>query len=52
VADAGELDHGEREKAIGESGRELQRRLLEATFASDSAREERIAQVTSAAGIR
>jgi hypothetical protein len=52
AADAGELDHGEREKAIGESGRELQRRLLEATFAIDSAREERIAQVTSAAGIR
>jgi hypothetical protein len=52
AADAGELDHGGREKAIGESGRELQRRLLEATFAIDSAREERIAQVTSAAGIR
>jgi hypothetical protein len=25
AADVGELDHGEREKAIGESGRELQR---------------------------
>ena len=50
--DAGRLDHGEREKVIGESGRELQRRLLEATFAVDSAREERISQVTSAAGIR
>ena len=37
---------------IGEEGRELQRRLLEATFALDSAREERIAQVTSAAGVR
>jgi hypothetical protein len=37
---------------IGEEGRELQRRLLEATFALDSAREERIGQVTSAAGIR
>ena len=37
---------------IGEEGRELQRRLLEATFAVDSAREERAAQVTSAAGIR
>jgi hypothetical protein len=46
------LDHGEREKVIGESGRELQRRLLEAIFTIDSAREERIAQVTSAAGIR
>ena len=46
------LDHGEREKEIAESGRELQRRLLEATFAIDSAREERVGQVTSAAGIR
>lgn len=46
------LDHADRETAIGESGRELQRRLLEATFAIDSAREERITQVTSAAGIR
>jgi hypothetical protein len=50
--DAAGLDHGDRETAIGESGRELQRRLLEATFAIDSAREERITQVTSAAGIR
>ncbi len=50
--EAGYLDHGEREKMIGEEGRELQRRLLEATFAVDSAREERAAQVTSAAGIR
>ena len=39
--EAGRLDHGDREKAIAESGRELQRRLLEATFAIDSAREER-----------
>jgi hypothetical protein len=45
-------DHGEREKVIGESGRELQRRLLEATFTIDCAREERVVQVTSAAGIR
>ena len=45
-------DHGEREEAIGQEGRELQRRLLEATFAIDSAREERAGQVTSAAGIR
>ena len=36
---------------IGQEGRELQRRLLEATFAIDSAREERAQQVTSAAGI-
>jgi hypothetical protein len=50
--EAGRLDHGEREKVIGESGRELQRRLLEATFTIDSAREERTGPVTSAAGIR
>ena len=50
--EAGGLDHGEREKVIGESGRELQRRLLEATFTIDSAREQRTGQVTSAAGIR
>ena len=46
------LDHADREKTIDESGRELQRRLLEATFTIDSAREQRIGQVTSAAGIR
>jgi hypothetical protein len=50
--EAGGLDHGEREKVIGESGRELQRRLLEATFTIDSAREQRTGQVASAAGIR
>jgi hypothetical protein len=50
--EAGGLDHGEREKAIGESGRELQRQLLEATFTTGCAREERTGQVTSAAGIR
>jgi len=50
--DAGRLDHGERETVIGESGRELQRQLLEATFTIDSAREKRTEQVTSAAGIR
>ena len=44
-------DHGEREKVIGQEGRELQRRLLQATFDIDSAREERAAGVTSAAGI-
>jgi hypothetical protein len=52
VQQAGRLDHGERETVIGESGRELQRQLLEATFTIDSAREERTVQVTSAAGIR
>jgi len=46
------LDHGEREKVIGDEGRELQRRLLQATFDIDAAREERAAGVTSAAGIR
>ena len=50
--EAGYLDHGEREKVIGAEGRELQRRLLQATFDIDSAREERAGQVTSAAGIR
>ena len=35
------LDHGEREEVIGQEGRELQRRLLEAAFALDAAREER-----------
>ena len=50
--DAGALDHGDREKVIAESGRDLQRDLLEATLTIDSAREERIGQVTSAAGIR
>ena len=52
AADAGRLDHGDRETVITDSGRELQRQLLEATFAIDSAREERTGQVTSAAGIR
>src|SRR5271165_3851609 len=46
------LDHGEREKVIGQEGRELQRRLLQATFDTDSAREQRAGGVTSAAGIR
>jgi hypothetical protein len=44
-------DLGEREEVIGAEGRELQRRLLEATFAVDAAREERACGVTSAAGI-
>ena len=43
---------GNREKAIGAEGRELQRRLLQATFDIDAAREERAEGVTSAAGIR
>jgi hypothetical protein len=50
--DAGSRDHGERETVIAESGRELQRRLLESTFTIDCAREQRVQQVTSAAGIR
>jgi hypothetical protein len=50
--EAGYLDHGEREKVIGDEGRELQRRLLQATFDIDGAREERADGVTSAAGIR
>ena len=50
--EAGYLDHGDREKVIGEEGRELQQRLLQATFDIDAAREQRAAQVTSAAGIR
>jgi hypothetical protein len=52
VQQAGPLDHGERENVIGESGRELQRQLLEAAFTIDAAREERAGQVTSAAGFR
>jgi hypothetical protein len=52
AGDAGALDHGDRETAIAESGRELQRRLLEATFTIDAGGEERTGQVTSAAGIR
>src|SRR6266705_3453489 len=50
--EAAPLDHGERETAIAGSGRELQRQVLEATFAVDSAREERSAPLVSAAGIR
>ena len=46
------LDHGQREQVLGTEGRELQRRLLQATFTIDCAREERVSQVTSAAGIR
>ena len=50
--EAAGLDHGERETVIAESGRELQRRLLEATVTIDSAREERAGPLISAAGIR
>jgi hypothetical protein len=51
AGEAGFLDHGEREESLGEEGRELQRRLLQATFDLDNAREEKIPQVASAAGI-
>jgi hypothetical protein len=51
--DARFCDLGEREEVLGQEGRELQRRLLESTFALDAAREERPeAPVISAAGIR
>ena len=46
---AAPLDHGDREKVIAESGRELQRQLLESTFTIDCAREERAAPLISAA---
>jgi hypothetical protein len=49
---AAPLDHGERENVIADSGRELQRQLLESTFTIDCAREERAAPLISAAGIR
>jgi hypothetical protein len=52
AGEAAGVDHGERETVLSESGRELQRRLLEATLAIDCAREERVEQLTSAAGIR
>jgi len=46
------LDHAEREKALMEEGRELQRRLLQATYRLDAGQEERAEGVTSAAGVR
>src|ERR1017187_5190757 len=52
VQQAAPLDHGDRENVIADSGRELQRQLLESTFTIDCAQEMRIEQVTSAAGIR
>src|ERR1017187_3206168 len=52
VQQAAPLDHGDRENVIADSGRELQRQLLESTFTIDCAQEMRIEQVTSAGGIR
>jgi hypothetical protein len=49
--EARSCDLGEREQVIADDGRELQRRLLQAAFDLDAAREERAAGVTSAAGI-
>ena len=49
---AGALDHGEREKTLEKDGRELQRSLLETTFALDTAREQRVEYLVSEAGIR
>jgi hypothetical protein len=46
------LDHAEREKALMEEGRELQRRLMQATYELDAGQEERAEGVTSAAGVR
>ena len=43
---AAPLDHGDRENAIAESGRELQRQLLESTFTIDCAREKRAAPLS------
>jgi hypothetical protein len=49
---AGALDHGEREKTLEKDSRELQRSLLETTFALDTAREQRVEHLVSEAGIR
>jgi hypothetical protein len=46
------LDHAEREKALEVEGRELQRRLLQATYRLDAGQEERADGVTSADGVR
>ena len=48
--EAGYLDHADREKAIGDEGRELQRLLLQAAFDLDAAREERAAGGASPPG--
>src|SRR5260370_26164181 len=50
--ESGFLDHGEREEAISREGRELERRLPQATFLLDAAREGRAPHVTRAAGVR
>jgi len=50
--DAGALDHGDRETEIAKPGRELQRKLLQSAFTIDAGCEERMPQVTSAAGVR
>jgi len=52
AGEARHLDHGDREKLIAEEGRNLNQDFLQATFELDAAREERAAEVTSAAGIR
>jgi hypothetical protein len=52
AGEAGLADLGEREEVLAEEGRELLRRLLQATLDLDAAREERAGGVTSAAGIR
>ncbi|WP_133057159.1 hypothetical protein, partial [Frankia sp. KB5] len=49
VGDAAGADHGDREKVIEQDGRRLQRSLLEATFALDTAREQRVSHLVSAA---
>src|ERR1017187_3039284 len=49
VQQAAPLDHGDRENVIADSGRELQRKLLESTFTIACAQERRIEQVTSGA---
>jgi len=52
VDGAAGADHGDRETVIGTDGRELQRALLQTTFALDTAREQRVSHLVSAAGIR
>src|SRR5256885_6507727 len=50
--ESGFLDHGEREEAISREGRELERRLLQATVLLDAGRGGRAPHVPSAAGGR
>jgi len=52
IDDAGRADHGDREKTLDTDGRELQRRLLDTSFALDTAREQRVDHLVSEAGIR